>query len=353
MRYYSITIRDKTTDEVIRPKSFASLNLPDTYTSYVKNKTLPGALDIELNIPAANYAAPLGGAWLRIWGISLAEIYQGQDLAECPIIIKAGFKKGLPLAKPEQSGVIVEGTILKAFGNWIGTDMSLDMILTPPTGSGRKPLNFAFEWRKNTPMADMIRTVLLAALPAKKARIEISDKLVMNSTQYGAYTSLEDFSKAILALSMSQQFRGIEPKGGGSYSGVQISVNNDNILVYDNTLDHSKYTYDDPKRIAFEDLIGQPTWINPGQINFKCAMRADMTVGDIIRMPDKMTTPYVLTTQQASIPGTNSQAPSKNKAAFQGRFLINSMQHFGRYRQATAEAWVTSFVAAFLPDKKS
>ena len=349
MRYYAITIRDKDTGEVIRPRAFAGLKLQETYTSYVKGQSLPGALNVEWNIPIYNYATPISGSWVRIWGVSLEEISQANDLAGASITIRGGMKKGLPLAKPAQSGVIMEGTIFQAFGNWIGTDMTLELQLQPPTGIGSKPLNFTFNWRQQTPMEDMIRTTLQSAMPGFEIKVAISDQLVMSSNQYGAYTKLEDFAKAINRLSLASQFKGIKPLGGGPYGGVQISISANTVTAYDNTKDFSKSTYDSPKQIAFEDLIGQPTWITPQDINFKCPTRADLSVGDFIKMPDKLTTPYIITTQQASIPGT----PNKNKSAFKGKFVIRSMQHFANFRQPDAASWVTSFVATYAPQSGS
>lgn len=343
MRYYSIKISKPGSSEPIRPRAFASLNLPDTYTSFVNGRSLPGALNVELNIPLYNYATPRQGAFVRVWGVSNEELGQGNDLEGLDIIIKGGMQKGLPLAKPAQAGVLVMGTIFQAYGNMEGTARTLDMILLPPTGVGGLPLNFCFSWRKNTPMADMIRSVLQTAMPSYDLKMAISDKLVMSSDATGIYSKLNDFSAAIKKLSMQKQFAGIGTLSGGPYAGVEITIKDRTLLVYDGTADYGAATAASPKQIAFEDLIGQPTWIDGTSINFKCVMRADLSVGDYIRMPSKLTSPYVLTVPGAAIPGT----PARTKNSFEGTFVVQYMQHFGNFRQADAASWVTSFNAVF------
>ena len=143
-RYYAITITNPKTGEVVRPRTLAKLNLPETYTSYVNGKTLPGALNVELNIPLYNYATPRQGAWIRVWGVSNAELAQANDLNDMEIVIKGGMQKGLPLAKPAQNGVLAQGKIFQAYGNLIGVDRTLDMIIMPSVGTQTKPLNFSF-----------------------------------------------------------------------------------------------------------------------------------------------------------------------------------------------------------------
>jgi hypothetical protein len=112
------------------------------------------------------------------------------------------------------------------------------------------------------------------------------------------------------------------------YQGAQITMDGNTINVTDkpNTA---------VKQIAFNGLIGQPTWIEPLTIAFKCAMRADITIGDRVMMPKTLTN----NTQQAQSSLINQ------KAAQQGAFIVTSVHHIGSFRQLDAYSWVTEFSA--------
>src|SRR5579875_2215617 len=146
MRYYSIIISDPATGQVLVPdpvtRKFTRVEpgpLAATYTSLAGNPalgvTLPGALNIELDVPVSPMSTPLAGSYLRVWGISLQEIAQWNDLQGKAIDVYAGMQKGLPLAKPQQAGLIFHGKIFQAFGNWQGTNQTLDLIINPDLGT--------------------------------------------------------------------------------------------------------------------------------------------------------------------------------------------------------------------------
>ena len=87
--------------------------------------------------------------------------------------------------------------------------------------------------------------------------------------------------------------------------------------------------------MAFQDLIGQPTWIEAPFIQFKTMMRADLKVGDQVTLPKTLVT----NSAQAQSSLINQQV------AFQGKFQIQTIRHVGNFRQATGDAWVTVFDA--------
>ncbi len=345
MRYYDIRIT-KPSGELVRSASFARLGLTNTtFTSVINGRNLPGALAVEINVPAAHYHAFEGGSYVRIWGLSIRELSQSNDLSNCRIVVKAGMSRGLPLAKPQQSGIIAQGKIFQAFGNWVGTDQSLDLQMLPAdTGTQAAPKNYSFVWQANTPLREAIETTLAAAMPGQRPTIAISDQLKMAAPQWGIFGMLQDFAKAISQLTTQSQFNGIRQLSGATYQGVKIIVKDNRVLVYDGTVDYSANTYVRPKAIAFEDMIGQPTWISPTEVNFKTVMRADVSVGDYVRLSPQLTPPYVLTSPGAAIPG----APSRNDLTFRGTFKVTRMQHFGHSRQPDAASWCTSFNAAFI-----
>lgn len=345
MRYYSIEIRDKDGDLVV-PGYAKKLNLNASYTSFVNGQSLPGALDIELNIPLYNYAFPKQGAMVRIFGVSLEEVSQANDLEGYSIVIKGGMQKGLPLAKPSQNGLILRGTIFQSYGNVEGVERVLNLILTPSTGTIAKPKNISLNWRARQPLSEALQTTLTAAFPEYTVRMAISSDLVMSSDQPGTFGKLEELSAAVLRLTRAQQFKGIKTLSGATYGGVDITIKDKVIVVYDKTTDFGGTTYDDPKQLLFEDMLGQPTWLDPGTINVRLVLRADLDVGGFIKMPQKLPSNYAIFTQTAQLP---ADTPSRNKSIFQGTFAIRELFHFGRFRQSDAASWVTSVNAVALP----
>jgi hypothetical protein len=120
---------------------------------------------------------------------------------------------------------------------------------------------------------------------------------------------------------------------GGDYQGVRVLLKEKTFTVYDGM------TQKTPVKIAFEDLIGQPTWIDTLSVQFKCAMRADLAVGDYITLPETQVT----TTPGGAIP---AGSPLRAKSVFQGTFWINQVRHLGNFRQPDAASWVTVFDAS-------
>lgn len=313
MRYYQVEITNQDTGAEVA-----------TFTSFINGKSNPGALNVELDIPVAPFATPIGGSIVRIWGVPLKQISQATDLTNRSIAIFGGFQKGLPLANPKQAGLLARGTIFPAFGNWIGTDMTLDLILAPPFGTVANPANLVHNWPKNTPLAQAIKTTLQTAFPKYKISVNISDKLKLPEDVATYYQSIGQYSEFLREVSQ-------KILGEDKYSGVTLTVRDDTITVYD-----SSAPAPNTREILFQDLIGQPTWISFNVIQFKTMMRADLALGDQVRMPQGI---------QQTI--TSASAPQfRSKTAFQGAFTVNQIRHIGSYRQPDAASWVTVVNAA-------
>lgn len=313
MRYYRIEIDGGTT----------------VFTSYLNGQNLRGALQVELDIPVAPMHSPdSAGAFVKIWGIPLSMISQSQDLNNKTIKVYGGFQKGLPLANPQQAGLLVQGYIFQAFGNWQGTDMSLDLVIVPgvpppPNTPANSPKNISLNWKKGQPATDAVKTALTTAYPGYKITTNLNGSLVAPEDQPGIYTAVTAFAEWLHGASRSVINQ-------PNYHGARIMFDGNTITVSDQPNSTT------PKQINFVDLIGQPTWIQAPSIAFKCAMRADIQVGDLVLMPKTLIT----NTQQAQSSLYNQ------KAAQQGTFMVTSVHHFGNFRQHDAYSWVTEFNAA-------
>lgn len=313
MRYYDITLS--------RPNGGAMVR---RWTSHVNGTNLAGALNVEMDIPVAPYATPMGAALVRIWGISLQDIAQASDLNNLTAQVRGGFQKGLPLANPAQAGLLVQGQVFQAFGNWIGTEMTLDLILTPGTGTPAAPKNIVLNWKAGTPLGAALETTLATALPDLKRQINISPNLVRSTDEPSYYQSLTELAQYLKEVSRAT----VNSQG---YRGVEVSIAGDTIVVSDGSVASTSQ----PIAISFQDLIGQPTWIESPSIQLKCAMRADLTVGRQVTLPN---TAVTNTAQALSL--------FRNKSVFQGKFQVQSIRHVGNLRQPDAASWV-SVIDAF------
>jgi hypothetical protein len=339
LRYYRIVISDPASGTVITPPGFAGLLGGATYTSFVNGQTLPGAWDVELDLPVIDAATSQGFSTVRVWGISLAEIGQARDLIGKNIAVYGGMQKGLPLANPAQSGLLVSGNVFQAFGNWIGLDQTLDFVITPGSatasfaggiGTLRSPINLTLNWPQGQPLSSALRACLSTAFPGYTINMSISPSIVRPGAEAGYYPTLEQLAQYCRRTSL-------EVIKDAGYAGVSIVPQGTTISVFDGSVAAGGSA----AQINFVDLIGQPTWIESPNISIKTVMRADLAVGKQILLPPTLIT----NTQQASSNIVNQ------RVSFQGGFFIVSLRHVGRFRQPTADAWVTVIEAS--PNKVS
>ena len=309
------------------------------FTSYDQSRARsnPAALQVELDIPISTYATPAGSAFVKVWGIPLEIISQSKQLNGKTIKVYGGFQKGLPLANPQQAGLLVQGYIFQAFGNWIGKEMSLDLIVVAgpvPLDLSKKdaPRNIVLLWKKGQLLADVLKTSFATAFPTLTPNININSKLVTQSeNEVGVYETLEQFASYLYDVSKSII-------SDTSYPGVSVSITDKNINVFDGSTPAAQ-----TKIISFNDLVGQPTWIDAPSIQFKCPMRADVQLFDKVKMPPTLVT-------------NSSQAQTSlinQRASFQGEFQISTMRHYGNFRQPNAGSWVTVFNAFPLTTQKA
>jgi hypothetical protein len=351
MRYYDIRITDPASGSLYQPSFMAGTGVDSTFTSYANGQTLPGALMVEMDFPITTYDTPWFGSRLSVWGVGIRELAQSNDLNMKNIEVRAGMKPGLPLAtaasQDNQAGLILSGTIYQAYGNWEGNKQRLDLILQPPTGGGSAKVNLQFNCPANQPMNQAIKQAVQTALPGYQVNVQVSPQFVFNYPQAGAYSKLSSFANWLKRISKSQQFNGIKTATGIKYSvqGVSVSITGKTVLVFDGTTDTvGNWTSANPRQIAFQDMIGQPTFIDPLSINFKTVLRADLAVGDYLRLPAQLASPYVVTSPGAAVPN----APTKNQSIFQGEFWVKALHHLANSRQASADAWITSFDAVII-----
>jgi hypothetical protein len=307
--------------------------LPSSPQNPRNGQTNPAALLVELDIAGWNGANPDTNSSLRISGLGLNDLGNASDLNGLAITVQAGMAKGLPLANPAQAGIIAKGLIFQAFGNWIGTSQTLDLVLQSGGSSDDPdaPGNFPFVMAPGTPLGTAIKNTLAIAMPGIPVTVNVSPNLVLNFTQTGHYSTRAAFSSFVNALS-----RGII--GGTSYAGVQITTNGASIVVFDGSAPANT------KAIAFQDLIGQPTWIQSQMISFKTVLRADIIQGDVVTLPQTLFT-------QSTAGSQRFLANPQSSLTFSGQYQVFQVHHYGNSRAPAADAWNTTFQAVpFVPE---
>jgi hypothetical protein len=329
MRYYSIKITNPS-GKVMALDTSGNLVPSDTATTTFTSHDgsgnfLPNALNVELDIPALPLGASQGGLAVRIWGVGLPALAQANDLAGFGIEIKGGMRPPFQLNKNAKPGVLAVGMIFQGYGNWEGVEQHLDLVVVSQAALPDLEAAIAFSWSKNQPLDQAISAALTGAFPAFDVQgVGQVKNIIQDHDEFGFYTNLKAFAESILDVTAS-----------GTYTGINIQAVGQTFFIYDNS------TATEPLKLQFQDLIGQPTWISGSTMSFASVMRADIQLGESVQMPADLAPPFVLTTPQAAVPN----APSSNQSAFKGQFSIIEVHHFGDFRQASADAWRTQYVA--------
>lgn len=309
MRFYDIIILETDGQTLFR-----------RYTSFVDGVSVRGALNIELDLPIATVDIPSNGAMCKVWGIPLEDITQASNFNGKLIKIYGGMRYGLPLARPEQSALLVQGSIFQCFGNWQGEEMSNTFIIQPSLGSEKMPKNVTLEWRAGTRLDDALANAILGAMPVGAVidfGLGLDPRLVAPADIIHVAPSINELARVVLELSKSIIT-------DASYRGVTIAVSGDSFSITDKGIASESAIY-------ATDLIGQPTFLDAVTVQIKAVMRGDIALHKIITMPDGF----------LGISNKGSASFIRNNIQFTGKFQIVKIRHIGNFRQPDANSWVT------------
>lgn len=306
---------------------------PGVITSLLADGTTnPAALNVEIDV--TQQAQHIGDtrSYVRIYGLGLKDIFS-KDFNNQNIAVSVGMAKGLPLADPSQQGLVVKGAIWQAFGNWLGTDMTLDLVIGSggltgtPDANQRQP--YVFTWKKGQTLQDAITQTIQNVPPLEKLKqnFSISDDRTARDDISGYYFTLTEFAQLIQHMTAGQR--------GTNDNGVWIATDGQTISVKDTS---EQTDSGNIKQIRFQDMIGQVTWFAPFQLTCKLVMRGDLQLFDKVRFPQGAT----IQTTAAAMPGTIPSRDRDTLGIAQGEFQVQSIHHWGNYRQPDAMAWNTT-----------
>ncbi|EFE63995.1 hypothetical protein ACW6MR_004264 [Escherichia coli] len=327
MRYYRLEIINPKTGKPPVDSNGKPIGPFDT------SETPGCGLHVEFDFEVTGLDVVCSGTMLTIYGLPIDMLKQSVSLQGGLVRMKAGFVQGLPLANKDQQGEVIYGEIYLAYANWIGTNQTLNLVINPSirkTDDG-KPFSIEGQGEAGERVGDVLVRALQKAYPNKLIDCTVSDNLVLPEPWTGKYTEIGSLAMVVKNASIAMM-------RNERYSGIAISILSDRIRIYDN----ASAKWGEPKTIHAHELVGQPTWIAPFTVSFKCPMRGDIRCGDVVNLPEG------LYSGAASIVMANTMAPgviSKNSTTFTGKFLVKSVRHIGSYLTADGDAWVTVFEA--------
>jgi len=337
-RYYQILIGKET--KVQTGLSSASNNIGAEWTNQlaanngVSGRADLGAQQIEFLLPVTSYDQPSGQGWLRIWGPTKTQISQAMDFNQAPIQIYGGMQPGLPLATAAvndgQAGLLCAGEIYQAFGNWQGLTQTLEFIITSDLGASQsEPANLQFIWKKGQKLGPVLENCLNIAFPGTPVTVNVDSRLVLTQDESVVFQTLQQFGAYVTGVSTDILQKTTD---GKPYQGVKVFRDGDGIKVTDGTDAPAE-----PINIKQQDIIGHPTWLGSNTIQFNTVLRSDITIASLVKLP--------ITAGLQAVTNVNSASNARVKNAFDGTWIIQSIQHAGNSRDPGAQSWISNFIA--------
>lgn len=333
MRYCKIVLTSPTTTTGSTTTASKSLTF-NTHPNGVHSAPDPGALHTIMDLPITTFDQPNGTAYVEVRGVDIVTISQASNLQGYRVKIYGGMGAGYPLAKPSQSGLLMTGVVYQAYGNWVGTEMSLNLLIQPfnEAITTNDPPKFVWYWAKGQSLQDAITKCITTAMPGYTCQFNLATTMTGTHDDLGFYSDFPSVAEVIRNASLS-----VNQTSG--YNGVQFFVVGQVFYFFDNSMSATA------KQIEFTDLIGQPTWLGPvsyPRIMLQTVMRADLAINDVITMP------LFNQTGSQTLSGYGSIAPSstdiqtpKDRSLFQGNFQVLSLRHIGDSRNPDGTSWVT------------
>lgn len=317
MRYYDLKIINPATNKV----AFSA-------GSYPNGRYDPGALNVIFDVLTYDFAQPHGGSTITIEGVDPAILSNAQNFAIAGkrflIELGGGMGAGLPLANPKQAGLLFAGEIYQSFGNWLGTEINLNLVFAASALRGKQP-GIVLNWTAGTQLSDALTSALTAAYPNATIKVSIGSYTQAHD-EVGGYKTITAFAQTVDEITDGK---------------VQMTASGNTIFVYDSTDTRP------PTQLQFTDFVGQPVWVAANVIQVMCVMRSDIRVGRQILMPPA---PGAMGTinQPGFVQTTIASKPSQSNytSNIMGKFTVKSVRHIGNLRQPDGRAWCTVINAA-------
>lgn len=297
------------------------------WTSFPNGNFDPGALDIVFDLQVVPANTPSGATVISVHGVNIEDLYQPQNFKGGALSLYAGMSGGLPLSAAQpKPGLLINATVLGAFGNWQGTEQTLDLVIIPSVYSEDNPGNIVFKWQPGQSFADAIKQTLQIAYPESAVSVFVNPALATDQPILSFHGTSTAFARFIHKHTFGNK------NLGPNYPGVKIYFNGSQIIV----TDYSKSTAP-TVALKFTDLIGQPTWLEPPVLTINTILRSNIQVGNYITLPLGDTPGPGSVVTLPTISGTQFA----NKLNFSGTFVVTALRSVGHFRGTGSDDWIT------------
>ncbi len=300
-----------------------SLGVARQWTSFPNGQFDPQAQDIVFDLQISPGHIPSGGTVISVHGVSIEDLTHANDFRGSALSLYAGMSGGLPLSTAQPSpGLLINATVLGAFGNWQGTEQTLDLVINPSAYSPDKPANLVFNWQPGQSFADAITLTLSAAFPNSTLSIHVNPALTTDQPILHFVGTANAMAQFIFRHTSGTKAL------GPNYPGVHIYYNGAQITVTDFSKSAGPVI-----ALKFTDLIGQPTWLEPPVLTINAVLRADLQVGSYITLPKRDFGGPGAVLTMPTIAGTQFD----NKLNFSGTFIVTAIRAIGQFRGTDAD----------------
>jgi len=193
LRYYDLTFRD--INDQIQVDAAGNAFGPFTTRAGI-------GLDIafDVNYTASDLIDP--ATVLTLPGVPVWVLRQAVQLVGGSVQLYAGFTDGLPLANARQQGEILNGRVVNAWGDWVGTNQALHVVVNPtvrpPTES--ETFSITVDGKEDEKLADVIMRALSDAYPEKEIQIAISENLTLAEEWRAVYYRVSQFRCQLISF---------------------------------------------------------------------------------------------------------------------------------------------------------
>jgi hypothetical protein len=337
MRYYDLVTEPTTANGTILQTPSGNLpangaksrGLGRRWTSFPSGSFDAQAQDIVFDLQISPGHTPSGGTVISVHGVSIEDLRQAKDFSGSALTLSAGMKGGMPLSANQPApSQLVTATVFGAFGNWQGTEQTLDLVIVPSTYTLENPGNIVFNWQPGQSFESAITQTLKVARPNATITLRVNTLLMTDQPILHAVRTANGLSHFVHELTRHNSALGPD------YPGVSLYFNGSEITVTDYSSSVGPVI-----ALKFDDLIGQPTWLEPPTLTINTTMRADIKVGSFITLPQG----------DISGPGAVLTAPTSHAAAlqnanqltFNGQFIVTALRAVGQFRGLDADDWIT------------
>ncbi len=305
-----------------------SLGVARQWTSFPNGKFDPQAQDIVFDLQISPGHIPSGGTVISVHGVSIEDLTHANNFRGSALSLYAGMSGGLPLSTAQPSpGLLINATVLGAFGNWQGTEQTLDLVINPSTYTPHEnPGNLVFNWQPGQSFADAITLTMSAAFPNSTLSIHVNPSLTTGQTILHFTGTANAMAQFIFRHTVGKN------ELGPNYPGVHIYYNGSKITVTDFSQSAGPVI-----ALKFTDLVGQPTWLEPPVLTINTVLRADLQVGSYLTLPKRDFGGPGAVLMMPTIAGTQFD----NKLNFSGTFIVTALRALGQFRGTDADDWIS------------